>query len=514
MSDKSFEQQVREELSDLRMKPNAAVWESVAASLQKERKRRWALWLVVLLTAISGATFWWQTGETTKDTLASNILAPSDKKRDLDQIIDKSEKNGHSDNDTVKNRLVPSATEGIQQITASIKMKKNSHDFSSGNHKDKTESATVNKKADFEVIPQSVSSLVLKEKKEGEVEKSERNKVVQLAKEIQAYKQQEKDSIYKDTKKDDIPQTAAIVATQVSHPVKIHTDSSAENELAIKGKKNGIEEMTPVTSLVADSITKKDKIKKTGKWNWYIAVNAGTSGMRNSLRSLLEQSNARAYDNAFSGNGTINTPPVTGGMANPANTKPVVRDAFSFGSSVELMRKMGKKEKHAISFTAGYHLLTTRTGIGRSIIQDTVRFSNVNVTGDENKYYAVKDSARYTSYYHFIQFGARYYRTLTWFRKMDIQWYAGLSVNALISSNGLHLGSTGSSAYLFENRSLLRTLQMDITGGVDFRLGNAKQLLLGPQVQYILTNLSKQPGVNQHLFRPSVRLAFLLGKRK
>ena len=53
MSDKSFEQQVKEELSDLRIKPNAAVWESVSASLQKERKRRWAIWLLVLLVTDS-----------------------------------------------------------------------------------------------------------------------------------------------------------------------------------------------------------------------------------------------------------------------------------------------------------------------------------------------------------------------------------------------------------------------------------------------------------------------------
>ena len=58
MSDKSFEQQVREELSGLRIKPDAAVWEVVAASLQKKRKRRWTIWLFSLLAGLSGAGFW------------------------------------------------------------------------------------------------------------------------------------------------------------------------------------------------------------------------------------------------------------------------------------------------------------------------------------------------------------------------------------------------------------------------------------------------------------------------
>lgn len=514
MSDKSFEQQVREELSDLRMKPNAAVWESVAASLQKERKRRWALWMVVLLTAISGATFWWQLGEKTKDKLTNNLVLPSGKKDTAGLNTHTFKKSSQLHNNTATNSIVPEVTTNIKEITGSVQTKKDRHDYSSIYHKEKIQSYTANKKIDFVVLPQSVPSTLIKEEKEDGLVKQDGNKIIQLRKEMQEPKQQEKDSLFKDTKNDRIPKIVAEVTVQISHPVKSDTDSSAEKKLQKNETNNVLDEMKPVPLSIADSIVKKDKIKKEGKWNWYIAFNAGTSGMRNSLRSLLEQTNARAYDNAFSGNGTTNTPPVTGGMANPANAKPVVRDAFSFGSSIELMRKMGKQEKHAISFTAGYHLLTTRTGVGRSIIQDTVRFSNVNVTGDGNKYYAVNDSARYTSYYHFIQFGVRYYRTLTWFRKMDIQWYGGLGVNALISSNGLHLGSTGSSAYLFENRSLLRTLQIDITGGIDFRLGRAKQLLLGPQVQYILTNLSKQPGVNQHLFRPSIRLAFLLGKRK
>ncbi len=515
MSDKSFEQQVREELSDLRMKPNAAVWESVAASLQKERKRRWALWMVVLLTAIAGATFWWQMGETTTDKLTSNTVLPSDEKNDAGTNTHTFKKGSQSHNDTAVDRVVRKAATTIKEIAASIQTKKDSHSDASVQHKEKIQSSTVNNKTDLAVLPQSVSPLVLKEKKEEGLEKKEEKKIVQSGEESLEYKQKEKKVIYKDTKKDSILQTTTVVTAQASHPVKSDTDSSIEKELQKNEQKNVVEEIAPVISLLTDSIGKKEKIKKTGKWNWYIVFNAGTSGMRNSLRSLLEQTNTRAYDNFFMGNAIpITGPPGSSGTWNPSNTKPVVRDAFSFGTSVELMRKMGKKEKHAIGFIAGYHLLTTKTGVGLSTIQDTVRFSNVNVTGDGNKYYAVKDSARYTSYYHFIQFGARYYRTLNWFRKIDMQWYGGLSVNALISSNGLHLGSTGSTVYLFENRSLLRTLQMDITGGIDFRMGRSKQLLLGPQVQYILSNLSKQPGVNQHLFRPSVRLAFLLDKRK
>lgn len=58
MPNKSFEEQVREELSGLRIKPNDVVWQSVAASLQQKRRRRWAIWLLTLLIGLSSASFW------------------------------------------------------------------------------------------------------------------------------------------------------------------------------------------------------------------------------------------------------------------------------------------------------------------------------------------------------------------------------------------------------------------------------------------------------------------------
>lgn len=66
MPDRSFEQQVREELADLQIQPDAASWEVVAASLQRERKRRWVLWLFLLAICCGGSWIWWkfQTKET------------------------------------------------------------------------------------------------------------------------------------------------------------------------------------------------------------------------------------------------------------------------------------------------------------------------------------------------------------------------------------------------------------------------------------------------------------------
>jgi hypothetical protein len=489
MSDKSFEQQVREELSDLRMKPTAAVWETVAASLKKERKRRWVLWIFFLLVGLSGATLWWLTQE----QLPASELS---KKNNTTQ---------HSDS------LVPSTTlskEDKAIITADTKTVKTERDQSTIKKNSSGTTAFIQ----TTIKPVSVNKSSIDNEEAGEKEKSNQETRV-IAKDI-SKKENETQGSVNVVKTETTEREAGNSTQQNEKQQKADTVSVISTQDLKKDTTETIKQIDPVKpALVDSSAPGKNKIAKATKWQWRIGFNAGTSGVRNSIRSLLENNNSRAYDNAFSGNSAPITGPPGGVSGAAANTKPVVRDAFSFGVFMELVRKLGKKEKHAIGLTAGYHLFSTRTGVG-SLNTGTVQFSNVNAFNDANKYYGVKDSASYTSYYHFIQLGLRYYQSLKWFKKVDMQWYAGIGVNALLGSNGLHLGAMNTNAYLFQNRSLLRTMQMDISGGVDIGLGKSKQIYLGPQVQYMLSNLSKQPGVNQHLFRPSLRLSFALDKRK
>ena len=192
--------------------------------------------------------------------------------------------------------------------------------------------------------------------------------------------------------------------------------------------------------------------------------------------------------------------------------RPVVRDAFSFGLSIDVSKNIGKRERDNIGITAGYNLYKTTTGIGTQNT-GTVRFDNINVSNANNAYYNIKDSSSYTSSYHFLHLGVQYSHTLKWLKKVDMKWFAGTGINLLVNTNGLHLGYDSTGTYLFENTALFRRVQVDISTGLQFSLGKKKQVQLAPHVQYMLTNLSKQQGVNQHLFRPALRLSFSLGKK-
>lgn len=491
MSDKSFEQQVREELSDLRMKPDAAVWESVAASLQKERKRRWVLWMVILLTVLSGATFWWHTGEQTSNHEISKNIQPQHNAENVPA----------QKGSTVEEPVEASATEQQNHNDLLLPAQKREKE------KQEPDAIALNRPA---VKPLSDRPSLYQK---SVLQRENTNTTEQVT---EGAEQQSKDKliaadIIVKKNADEKADPSVQASVQGSKQIVADTLSSIPTHSVKTDSLTIAVQTAMVPSSFSDTMPSADKKIKTNKWQWRIAFNAGTSGLRNSLRSLLEPTNSRAYENAFLG--TASAGPGGGSGSGAMSTKPVVRDAFAFATSFEAYKKMGKKEQHALGITAGYQMYSIRTGVG-SINTGTVRFSNVNADNDANRYFSVKDSASYQSYYHFLQFGMLYYRSLKWWKKTDLQLYGGMGINALVASNGLHLGSTSTGTYLFENRSLLRTIQVDLSGGFDVSIGKTKQLFLGPQIQYMLSNLSRQSGVNQHLFRPSLRVSFRLDKRK
>lgn len=483
MSDKSFEQQVREELSDLRIKPDAAVWDSVAASLKKEKKRRWALWMFFLLAGLSVASLWWMSQFNNQEEVISQQKQVTEPKHN-----------------TETNSMPPATLQpGIEKtdiVTGNIQSTKN---LTSKSRADYNASNITSKSLADAPVGKIESTL----KKDGLITQ------IPVTEKLTERKWMDTSLNKIATKKEALEETFTNANTTVTTDSSASTSTQDINKAdsTIIQQKNESQRLTEN----ADSVVTKKESKKN-KWQWRAGANLGFSGIRNSLRSLFEKTNENAYSNAFMGNGSpITTPPGTSGSVGSNNNTPVVRDAFSFGAFVELIRPFGKRSQHAISVISGYQLYTTKTGIG-AVNNGTVQFSNVNRTNEANRYYSIKDSTSYTSNYHFLQIGLRYAHTLNWFKKADMHWYGGIGTNILIASNGLHLGNNGSGTYLFQNKSLIRSVQLDISGGIDIGLGKKKTIYVGPQVQYFLSNLSKQAGVNQHLFSPSIRMTLNINR--
>jgi len=467
MPDKSFEEQVREELSGLRIKPNDAVWQTVAASLQQKRKRRWAIWLLTLLVGLSGASFWlWMDTSTQTSISATSVQLDS-----TQQMVPQT--NGSEIKETKKHSLQLSEAETSDHKNITLKKQKPSVTISTsvklqGSAKQKR---SITQK---ELMPSSIIG----------------NDIVASVSSINTNPIQSNPPVIT-SKNDSVSVMQEVVGIQEAATI-------------------GILQYDTVSSLAMDTLNSAVKQKKTSKWVWRLAVQGGQSGIRNSLRSLFSSYRNNSLSGLFANN-PLPGSPTTGQGSLGASSAPKMKDHFSYGVSLEMIRTIGKKKKSNIGLQIGYDVYQVSSRIG-SANTGTIQFSNVNRANEANIYYGVKDSVNYISSYHFIRLGLQYYRSLNWIPKTSIRWYVGMGLNTLLSSNGLHLGVTNNNVYYFRNRSLMRSTQLDMSSGIEFALGKQKRLSVAPQVQYMLSNLSKDCCAEQHLFRPTIKLSWQLSK--
>lgn len=471
MPDKSFEQQVSEQLSDLRIKPDAAVWQIVAASLQHKRKRRWAIWLFGLLLGLSGAGSWLFIQQDDENLLSKTPVKQATESN--------SQKKTNTATEHQQQPLIISdpalSSIILQKKSKLISIQKNDMDKQKITYLTNNKSETINK---HQFEPNKTPDPVL---------------LKQTTITQETVKENVETATLFEVKKDSIATLWQTQSEDTSHIVVITRKESVDTLFDSKDS--------------SDQFTTK---KKESKWSWRADINLGISGVRNSVGSLFGSGSSNVYSN-FLGN-VLPTSPVTG-PGSSAFLRPKIQDYFSAAANIEMIKKIGKTKRNSIAFQAGYQLYQTKTRIG-STNSGTIQFSNVNRTNESNVYFGVNDSAAYVNSYHFIRLGIQFYHSVNWLKKTNTRWYAGIGANGMISGNGLHLGQANNNIYFFKNRSLLRNIQIDIVSGLEMAFGKRKQNFVGPQVQYMVTNLSKQAGVNQHLFRPAVKLSFALSKSR
>lgn len=459
MPNKSFEEQVREELSGLRIKPNDVVWQSVAASLQQKRRRRWAIWLLTLLIGLSSASFWLliASKEETSKSLQSSQLKT---KQGIIQNTEAAKINPS----TKTSSPLPESLIPITNRTTHQK----------------------NNQADETVIP---TDLLVSTKT------TNKNELVSVSSQEIASSTL---SMNANTEQADLPITHSKNDSVLIIPEIIGISETATI---------GLLQYDTIAVIAQETLTHS---KKVSQWNWKAELLIGKSGIRNSLGSLFEGSSNAAYNN-FIGSGLSTTASPGSGPINLI--RPKVQDHFSFGTSVEMSKTIGKEKKNSLGIQVGYQLYQTKYRIG-GINSGTLQFSNVNRSNESNVYYGVRDSVNYIASYHFIRLGLQWYRSLKWLKQTELRWYAGVGANLMVSSNGLHVGITNNNIYYFKNRSLLRNMQFDAVTGLEIGIGKQKRLFVGPQIHYMLSNVSKQNGFNQHLYRPSIKMSLLLSKSK
>jgi len=111
MAGSSFEEQVRAELRELQMSPDAAVWPAIEAALRKEQKRRFIWFFLLAGIGLTGAGFYMQYGKACKqDTALLSPVKPSSNPAAAQKSrgIDSKDAAGKNDTVTVEKNNRPS----------------------------------------------------------------------------------------------------------------------------------------------------------------------------------------------------------------------------------------------------------------------------------------------------------------------------------------------------------------------------------------------------------------------
>jgi hypothetical protein len=491
MADKSFEQQVKSELSELRMMPDASVWTGVEAALHQERKRRWLVWLF-LLAGVAGASFWgyYYFNPSLKET----AIIPA-------SIQSLSKEEPKKNTERKETAPVISQTPIQKNIQPAIKMV--AVETEQTGHKPGNKQAVATTKKIPDENRTDRDALIGHDAAGKDIAKSKQENQVDVAPKIQStvIKEKTADDIPLNDDKKNIEKTTA-TAQQVA-PGKDSIPASAKNDEKV------IEtiSITPTASRETPPPAPAVVKSKKSKWQWNIAVDAGSSGLRNAIELPTFTGGRLAYASAP-------TPP-TNTVPSPLLTvEPSIKDAFAFGIQLQAMKQLGKK--HRFGLSAGYSLFQTSMNVGRKVDSTAFFTNNAGFTSSSiyssSFYYTNTDSTAYTNKYHFLRLGADLYTPFRLFKVINLQWQLGTGINILAATNGLHYDPV--TKKIFSNNALYAKTQPYISTGIDLSIGKVPFLYIGPHWQYSFTNLTNKPGGDQHLFLSSLKVSFVLPKKK
>ncbi len=487
MADKSFEQQVKNELSELRMKPDASVWTGVEAALHKERKRRWLVWLF-LLAGVAGASlcgYYYFNGDKEKQiTQIPEHIQSKQESKAITERKDPVTQTQTQKEETPKNTIVTASTEKTGDKPVRQNFVPAEKNIPVKNKTDRDDLAVLHKESRGVVTPKQEKPVYDDPKPQSALatEKTIANGQVN------------------DDKKD-IEKTT----------VAVQQDATGKDSIPVPVKnEEKVMETIPLTPTVAGEappVATKVVKNKTNKWQWSIAVDAGSSGLRDAIKLPVFTGSRLAY--ATAPGAPSNTTP-----APLLTVEPSIKDAFAFGIQLQATKQLGKKHRFGVS--AGYSLFQTQMNVGRrvdstSFFNNSAAFNSSNIYSS-SFYYTNTDSTAYTNKYHFLRLGVDLYTPFRLFKKINFQWQLGTGINILAATNGLHYDPA--TKKIFSNNALYAKTQSFLSTGIDLSIGNTPFLYVGPHWQYSFTNLTSKPGGDQHLFLSSVRVSFVLPKKK
>lgn len=471
----SFEKQVQEKMDELQFVPTEPVWQNIEKQIRtKKDRRRMILWLPFLFLLLGGGTWWFTTLHQNADTVARaeknkvTVASPAGRKQ------------GGAPAENVQNAgekeriiVLPNDIKGKNQIIA------------------KSNDTPDDKPV---IVNASVPANTKRSKAPAIVEPSNRLPVNTMAgAKDKAVINEDPGKVNRSTDKD------AVTAGAAQTDSVFHKTGNKKDSTAIPYKVADIKTDSTNTAIAASAKTNQPE---AGKWQFALLANTGISGLTKGIGSFgfgsYREEKALRDANYSPG----------GGVPPPNDDPSPVKNNLSFAAGFRAKKEL--TERLAVSTGLQYNYYSTTVTVGQMRRQDTTVF-NSGFTQSVSRFY-LNTGTNFTGYqnrYHFVTLPV----SVDWKvgTKAPLYLQAGLSVQHLIHTNALIFDK--SSHIYYEDNNVFNKTQLFSSFGLSYAVyqRNTTALLLGPQLQYGISDLEKNTS-GKHLFSLGLTAQFLFHK--
>lgn len=515
MPENDFEKEVQQLFDGLKLKPTAEVWTKVQTRIRKDkRKRRFVLWLPLLLLMLGTGSYWIAVRENNPQIASTSATENSDGAKSAGE---KSASDAFEIADGEQSAVVLPPKETDSKKTSAkteVNQDNNKSDlFKEGRGSDLLPSAAhaaggrqlVNNKAlDLDVENVSVAHPAP----------------------VVAHVQMTSDSFNL------IGNNAVTGINELAERdhqlVSDHADSAAYTYSTTGFRQSVVSRNTGTDELVGEKIPNSIRVPslpliKLGKkklWEFGIEGGAGVSKVGKGITDLLSLQNdvdKSAIMNDMTLQNSSNTiSNLTGRnniyvMAIAPSASPVRR---GMGWHLGAFTKWHFKDRLSLSAGLRYNYFSTHRQVGKIFYPSYNNVSQSISTPSYTAIYPGDATNDYTNKYHFVTLPVGLQWQVNRGIKLPIELSVGADLSWMATTNALHYnGNTGS---YFEDKARFNKFQAGIYTGVSVRLfqHNKYPLDIGPVFQYNITNLLKKGyDNNQSIIYGGITVRLVLWKK-
>lgn len=498
MSAHDFENKVQQQMEELNLSPSDAIWNNVELQLRKDKKRRRVLiWIPLLLLVLIGGYF----------------------------LLDSKTKSNSISSSPIEN-VNKSVNNEVGEETKSVKSENGNQLEDKSDLEIKKENGNQNKVTETQIKENKIT----KEKEESNTVSIDNNTKSKNTFREPASKIRSKDVFTTEyankrsgkTKRETIADPS-LVSTIVNNESKLELGEESDRMLKsakVSKEKMTVEKASLPLNFNMDAFNKptltsttnfviaapKSKTKKTdSKWKWGASAGLGIS--RVSEGNFFSGLSAASVANADFSASTNLPPPVPTFTPEPA----AIHAGPSWQAGLFVQRKLSSRLSLSLGLQYGNY--SSRSSIGMAVDSQKTISNSSSQDVRVNNFYTIGSGTNYQSRYQYFEIPVNAHIQLNRSKQLPFYWTIGMTYSSLIKTSALHFD--GAASVYYEDDNLFRKSQLAWQTGLSIELLSQSKhpIQIGPQLHYNATSLlSGTASKNTHLWGGSLQLRWFFKK--